>query len=452
MRPALSHPPSVSPAPVPFLPPSAASRLQPLFLRRGSFHGQRGSDDSNTSTSTSPSRGEGGSRCGGGGGSQSSSTGAEREEEHKSLNVSKPLVPNAALPVHWLRGVLSVVLLLAQGSLLDLYVIAVTDLYWCSWISTDLVVVVGWAIFFAKNNQGCQVGMATFMPKVVLILGMSILDLIKLHAPFGTMGFRLTMVLSVPLLYSLVWAISKASSLPSSAGPLLLQPQWHCEAWCFLGTFLELLNSFTLVEQMLEVCAQLPTHLHYLLIAVYFFTLASPVLWLYELNAAATAAASEGQASGSAAAASFCACWAAAWWTCLCWRCAASWWSATSSPSPSSCSRTSFPLAAKAWRHWGAAGTGAVGPPQFRPEVAMVLRPLPLHPLRYHLREAQSIVGCMVDVVLKFAQFLLTDCGMEVALDLLEEKAISEVGCQKQKMVENNSKIIILCFHGMRAN
>ncbi|KAM4819753.1 interleukin-17 receptor A [Thomomys bottae] len=62
-----------------------------------------------------------------------------------------------------------------------------------------------------------------------------------------------------------------------------------------------------------------------------------------------------------------------------------------------------------------------------------------------------------VDVVLKFAQFLLTVCGTEVALDLLEEQAISEVGVltwvgrQKQEMVESNSKIIVLCSRGSRA-
>ncbi|XP_044927779.1 interleukin-17 receptor A isoform X2 [Mustela putorius furo] len=62
-----------------------------------------------------------------------------------------------------------------------------------------------------------------------------------------------------------------------------------------------------------------------------------------------------------------------------------------------------------------------------------------------------------VDVVLKFAQFLLTVCGTEVALDLLEEQVISEVGVmtwvgrQKQEMVETNSKIIILCSRGTRA-
>lgn len=62
-----------------------------------------------------------------------------------------------------------------------------------------------------------------------------------------------------------------------------------------------------------------------------------------------------------------------------------------------------------------------------------------------------------VEVVLKFAQFLITACGTEVALDLLEEQVISEVGAmtwvsrQKQEMVESNSKIIILCSRGTQA-
>ncbi|XP_036913954.1 transmembrane protein 121B [Sturnira hondurensis] len=237
----------------------------------------------------------------------------------------------------WGYQALSVVLLLAQGGLLDLYLIAVTDLYWCSWIATDLVVVVGWAIFFAKNSRGRRGGphghpphhhhaasagaksrgsrggaggpgggpgtaaavgefafaylawliySIAFTPKVVLILGTSILDLIELRAPFGTTGFRLTMALSVPLLYSLVRAISEAGGPPGSTGPLVLQPQQHRAAGCFLGTCLDLLDSFTLVELMLEGRVPLPAHLRYLLIAVYFLTLSSPVLWLYELNVA----------------------------------------------------------------------------------------------------------------------------------------------------------------------
>lgn len=62
-----------------------------------------------------------------------------------------------------------------------------------------------------------------------------------------------------------------------------------------------------------------------------------------------------------------------------------------------------------------------------------------------------------VDVVLKFAQFLITACGTEVALDLLEEQTISEMGVmtwvsrQKQEMEESGSKIIVLCSRGTRA-
>ncbi|XP_002694709.3 transmembrane protein 121B [Bos indicus] len=248
----------------------------------------------------------------------------------------------------WGYQALSVALLLAQGGLLDVYLIAVTDLYWCSWVATDLVVAAGWAIFFAKNSRGRRggahahhphhphaaplhlpaapagaagakargarggaggpgpagpVGAAgefafaylawliysiAFTPKVVLILGTSILDLIELRAPFGTTGFRLTMALSAPLLYCLVRAIGEAGATPGSAGPLLLQPQRHRAAGCFLGTCLDLLDSFALVELMLDGRAPLPAHLRYLLLAVYFLALASPVLWLYELHAAAS--------------------------------------------------------------------------------------------------------------------------------------------------------------------
>ncbi|XP_075409507.1 interleukin-17 receptor A [Tenrec ecaudatus] len=62
-----------------------------------------------------------------------------------------------------------------------------------------------------------------------------------------------------------------------------------------------------------------------------------------------------------------------------------------------------------------------------------------------------------VEVVLKFAQFLLMVCGTEVALDLLEERVISEVGVmtwvgrQKQEMMDSHSKILILCSRGTRA-
>lgn len=62
-----------------------------------------------------------------------------------------------------------------------------------------------------------------------------------------------------------------------------------------------------------------------------------------------------------------------------------------------------------------------------------------------------------VDIVLKFAQFMITVCGTEVILDLLDEHQISEMGVvcwltrQKQKMEALSSKIIILCSRGTQA-
>ncbi|NWI41347.1 I17RA protein, partial [Picathartes gymnocephalus] len=62
-----------------------------------------------------------------------------------------------------------------------------------------------------------------------------------------------------------------------------------------------------------------------------------------------------------------------------------------------------------------------------------------------------------VDVVLKFAEFLMTVCGTAVALDLLEDQHISELGPlpwltrQKKEMEDLSSKIIILCSRGTQA-
>ncbi|XP_028603372.2 interleukin-17 receptor A isoform X1 [Podarcis muralis] len=62
-----------------------------------------------------------------------------------------------------------------------------------------------------------------------------------------------------------------------------------------------------------------------------------------------------------------------------------------------------------------------------------------------------------VDIVMKFAQFMITVCGTEVVLDLLDERQISEMGAvrwltrQKQEMEALSSKIIILCSRGTRA-
>ncbi|KAM8972827.1 transmembrane protein 121B [Pelodytes ibericus] len=206
-----------------------------------------------------------------------------------------------------LRGcykVLSVTLLLAQGALLDLYLIAGTDLYWCSWIATDLVVVAGWAIFYSKNSKGqktCQ-GLTTstgygqvqrhkkgqfayshlawliysiaFTPKVALILCTPIVDQIEARVPLGSTGFRLTVSLSVPLLWALVRSLS-------------IDPRgWlHQRATgCFLASCLDLLDSYALLESMLEGRLPLTPLFRHLLLAVYFVALASPVLWLSELD------------------------------------------------------------------------------------------------------------------------------------------------------------------------
>ncbi|XP_004692593.1 PREDICTED: cat eye syndrome critical region protein 6 [Condylura cristata] len=286
MHAALGNPRAVSSSAGSFPPPAAAARLQPLFLRGGSSRGRRGSGDSSTSTSTSRGGG-GGRRGGGGGGSPSSSTGAEREDDDESISISQPLVPATAAghpgpPAQ--GGVPATEPTPAAFSSSAATSSATSTPTSCS--MTAAFAYLAWLIYAIA-----------FTPKVVLILGTSILDLIELRAPFGTMGFRLTMALSVPLLYSLVRAISEAGAPPGSGGPLLLQPQQHRAAGCFLGTCLDLLDSFTLVELMLEGRVPLPAHLRYLLITVYFLTLASPVLWLYELNVAAVTS-SWGQASG----------------------------------------------------------------------------------------------------------------------------------------------------------
>ncbi|CAM4485574.1 unnamed protein product [Lepidochelys kempii] len=350
---------SFQPPPPPAHP---AADLQPLFL------GGRSRRVSGSSSGSARAR------------SSSSSSGGEEEEE----SISKPLVPAPAAPApaasspassssssgcsmtagelyggagpaggaaaataggllwpgggsggsRWGYKALSLVLLLGQGALLDLYLIAVTDLYWCSWIATDLVLAAGWGIFFCRNSRarrrerpppghppppplhplllhpphgGRGAGRAggplrggdfayahlawliysiAFTPKAALILGTSILELIELRLPLGITGFRVTLALSAPLLYCLLRAIG-----PDGAGQLLLPaqpPPQHRAAAAFLATCLDLLDSFTLLELVLQPGrpAPLPGPLRYLLIAVYFLCLASPVLWLYELSAA----------------------------------------------------------------------------------------------------------------------------------------------------------------------
>ncbi|XP_009993512.1 PREDICTED: interleukin-17 receptor A [Chaetura pelagica] len=84
---------------------------------------------------------------------------------------------------------------------------------------------------------------------------------------------------------------------------------------------------------------------------------------------------------------------------------------------------------------------------------------LPLSPLKprkvWIVYSADHLL--YVDVVLKFAEFLMTVCGTAVALDLLEDHQISELGPlpwltrQKKEMEDLSSKIIILCSRGTQA-
>ncbi|KAK5876755.1 hypothetical protein CesoFtcFv8_026078 [Champsocephalus esox] len=193
-------------------------------------------------------------------------------------------------------------LLVFQGGILDFYLIIFTDLYWCSWIATDLVVISGWGIFFMKNARskreracgfhqkssifGCNLGEFTYAylawliyviactPKVVLILETSILDLIELKVPCGVTGLKIIMLLSVPLLFCLINSIIEDLNGATR----------HRSQSCFLSTCLDLLDSFTLVEMLLR--SEIPTlYLKYTVISVYFVALAVPTIWLYELTA-----------------------------------------------------------------------------------------------------------------------------------------------------------------------
>ncbi|XP_041637272.1 transmembrane protein 121B [Cheilinus undulatus] len=193
-------------------------------------------------------------------------------------------------------------LLVFQGGVLDFYLIIFTDLYWCSWIATDLVVVSGWGIFFMKNARskreracgfhqkssifGCNLGEFTYAylawliyviaytPKVVLVLETSIVELIGLKVPCGLTGFKVIVLLSAPLLFCLCNSIIE---------DLNGATRHHAHS-CFLSTCLDLLDSFTLLELLLR--GEIPTvYLKYTVLSVYFVALAMPVVWLYELTA-----------------------------------------------------------------------------------------------------------------------------------------------------------------------
>ncbi|XP_029016642.1 transmembrane protein 121B [Betta splendens] len=201
-----------------------------------------------------------------------------------------------------LYKVLCFFILIFQGGVLDFYLIIFTDLYWCSWIATDLVVISGWGIFFMKNARskreracgfhqkssifGCNLGEFTYAylawliyviactPKLVLVLETSILDLIAHKVPFGVTGFKIIMLLSAPLLFCLLNSIIED----------LNGATWHHSQSCLMTTCLDLLDGFTLVEILLR--NEIPNvYLKYTVISVYFVALAVPVVWLYELTA-----------------------------------------------------------------------------------------------------------------------------------------------------------------------
>lgn len=224
------------------------------------------------------------------------------------IMTSGEFLPSAPLLVHKSRRSLlykslCFLLLFFQGGVLDFYLILFTDLYWCSWIATDLVVISGWGVFFLKNARsqreracgfhqkssifGCNLGEFTYAylawliyviactPKVVLILETSILELIALKVPCGVTGFKITVLLSTPLLFCLINSIVVDLNGPTR----------HHSQSCFTSTCLDLLDSFTLMEMLLR--GELPSvYLKYTVITVYFVALAVPVVWLYELTAA----------------------------------------------------------------------------------------------------------------------------------------------------------------------
>ncbi|XP_067907364.1 transmembrane protein 121B [Heterodontus francisci] len=214
--------------------------------------------------------------------------------QHSSDCTSSPGPPSSTRTLFY-KG-LCLLLLLCQGGLLDFYLIIFTDLYWCSWIATDLVVMAGWLIFFIKHSRRRGAGdkaapgapdsgqfafaylawliyVIACTPKIVLILETSILDLIELKVPLGTTGFKIVVMSSVPLLYTLINSVTEELSCQSS----------HRAQNYYSRTCLDLLDSFTLMELMLA--GHIPSvYLKYTVTTVYFVSFFIPVLWLYELN------------------------------------------------------------------------------------------------------------------------------------------------------------------------
>lgn len=212
------------------------------------------------------------------------------------LQSALPLAPRGRA----LYKVLCFALLALQGAVLDFYLIAFTDLSWCSWIATDLVVLSGWAIFFIKNarskreracgfhqKSSALAGLGEFTyaylawliyviactPKVVLVVETSILELLTLKVPCGLTGFNGTVLLSAPLLFCLINAVTEDSTGATR----------HRAHAYFLSTCLDLLDSFTLVELLLRHELPAPP-LRYAVLCAYFLALFAPVIWLHELT------------------------------------------------------------------------------------------------------------------------------------------------------------------------
>ncbi|KAK7898730.1 hypothetical protein WMY93_019583 [Mugilogobius chulae] len=218
------------------------------------------------------------------------------ELPHSGITV--PLVPRGRA----LYKMLCFFVLALQGAVLDFYLIAFTDLSWCSWIATDLVLLSGWAIFFIKNARnkreracgfhqkssarGTGLGEFTYAylawliyviactPKMVLVVETSILELLALKVPCGVTGFKGALLLSAPLLFCLIGSVTEDASGATR----------HRAHASFLSTCLDLLDSFTLVELLLRNELHAPP-LRYAVLCAFFLALFAPVIWLHELTA-----------------------------------------------------------------------------------------------------------------------------------------------------------------------
>ncbi|XP_055015881.1 transmembrane protein 121B [Boleophthalmus pectinirostris] len=238
--------------------------------------------------------------------SGSSDSDSARPAASDSLMTSAELTHSGAAPLasrgRALYKALCFAVLALQGAVLDFYLIAFTDLSWCSWIATDLVVLSGWAIFFIKNARnkreracgfhqkssarGAGLGEFTYAylawliyviactPKMVLVVETSILELLTLKVPCGVTGFKGAVLLSAPLLFCLIGAVTEDGTGATR----------HRAHASFLNTCLDLLDSFTLVELLLRNELPVPP-LRYAVLCAFFLALFAPVIWLHELTA-----------------------------------------------------------------------------------------------------------------------------------------------------------------------